>query len=340
MQRSNVDLKTVALKVTKHPSIWEQDYRWNVSLKKSDTKHGVDTKKAFDTTAVRRSKRSLPPANAEQIDEQDENVSSENGEELLNEYAKTEPQQKRFKDDDVRTTDNASVLKSPPTPKRNPFKTTNPCTNELLSPTRISKETNSLVKNQSPVKRIDFNKLQKLSRFDRTANTPSQQMLSHFFADKSPTHRNTIESETTNIYFHEDTTSKDDLIESNGVENETPSEKSDPFSVLNNYIFSQSNRVESDDSAVCLTSQTSSTTVQSMCESGSEMDSGTGIVETQIEISDESSNEAILETVDKDDCIEKPIEISDDEMVTGRVENRPKPKQTQSKPMDKKKTVS
>lgn len=330
------------MKPAKHPSIWEQDYRWNVSLKKDKTTKN-ETKKAFDTTAVRRSKRSLPPA--DQLDEQDENKSSENGEDLLNEYANlSEPQQKRFKDDDVQKTDDISVLKSPPTPKRNPFKTTNPCTNELLSPTRISRENNSLVRNQSPVKRIDYNKLQKLSRFDRTSTTSNQQTLSHFFSDKSPTPKKVTESEPTpQLYFHEDTTSKDDVIavdenEMESEENDTASEKmekSNPFAVLNNYVFSQSNRmIDSDDSAVCLTSQTSSTTVQSNGESGIEMDSAV-IVESQIDISSESSNGAMADLDEKNDCVEAAIEISDEEVVL-----KPKPKQTLSKPIEKKKTVS
>lgn len=315
-----------------------------MALKKPDTSK-TDTKKAaFDTTAVRRSKRSLPPANIEQSDEQDENtMSSGNGEDLLNEYANlAEPQQKRFKDDDVQTSDDASVLKSPPTPKRNPFKTTNPIVNELLSPTRISKENNSLVRNQSPVKRIDYNKLQKLSRFDRTTGSTNQHMLSQYFSGKSPTHQNTSESETPKLYFHEDTTNADEIVEEKCVKNEveeecgknkTPLEGSDPFTVLNKFMFTQSSRMESDDSAVCLTSQTSSTTVQSNCESNGEMDSA---VESQIEISSESSNDAMADSDDKNDCIEAPIEISDEEMAV----NRPKPKQTQSKAMDKKKTVS
>lgn len=98
---------------------------------------------------------------------------------------------KRFKEDiedpsiDVEMKKHEGEISSPSrkeTPKRNPFKKTKEYSNELLlSPTEITKENNSLIKNQSPVKKINYKRLEKLSRFNRTTVTAKQDVLSKFF---------------------------------------------------------------------------------------------------------------------------------------------------------------
>lgn len=360
------------MRVAKHPSIWQQDYRFNVSLNKPKT----DTKKVFDTTAVRRSKRSLPPQNASaELNADDQDISIERDEDIMNQYANlTEPQQKRFKDEMIEQTDEPSILKSPPTPKRNPFKTSNPCTNDLLSPTRISKENNSLVRNQSPVKRIDFNKIRKLSRFDRTAGSANQQTLSHFFAgDKSSpslqsprksTEMNGVskktsvesgisdheldESEEAPPYFHMKT--EEMTIDEKCDMEESPPKAilTDAYSALNKFLLAPKNRMESDDSAVCL-SQTSSVTVQSNVGSdeGESEDMETESEAPQIEVISDASNEPVLDAADESESVDAAIEISDEEVNSERslrnfaaVEIRTKANQPISKRVEKKKSVS
>lgn len=120
---------------------------------------------------------------------------SQNDDMVMNQYIiKSEPSQKRFKEDhviDEQSTDeeeNAAPPKEPTTPKRNPFKRSVSCKDELLSPTRISKENNSLVKTQSPVKKIDYGKLEKLSRFSRTVVSNKQHVtISRFFDSTAKT---------------------------------------------------------------------------------------------------------------------------------------------------------
>lgn len=358
IQKPTIDVK--AMKVAKHPSIWQQDYRWNVSLTKQPKS---DTQKVFDTTAVRRSKRSLPPQSAAELDD-DANQSVERSEDIMSQYAcLAAPEQKRFKDDTVEPTAEPPLLKSPPTPKRNPFKTSNPCTDELLSPTRISKENNSLVRNQSPVKRIDFNKIRKLSRFDRTTGAASQQTLSHFFAAGkgppallSPTMSNGLSAKSSitspghddtegaaPLYFHTESKVKVAADEIECVEKEVvpASVAADACNVLNNFMFASKNRVDSDDSAVCF-SQTSSVTVQSNAASdGDESDSmAAEVADAQIEMISDSSNE-------RNESADTAIEISDEEASSGRslTESAPvafktKASQPISKPMEKKKAVS
>lgn len=129
------------------------------------------------------------------IHNSDENLptESQNDELMLKQYMNlNEPSPKRFRedidnDDQSADTEETGVDDEPSkeetTPNRNPFKKTVFSKDPLLSPTRISCETNSLVKNQSPVKHIDYNKLAKLSKFKRTLIAPKEQpILSHFFS--------------------------------------------------------------------------------------------------------------------------------------------------------------
>lgn len=134
-------------------------------------------------------------------DSEDENLptESQNDDLVVNQYVNgQEPLQKRFKeqyDIDDRSTDEEKDAEpqkeSETTPNRNPFKKS-VCKDELLSPTRISKENNSLVKTQSPVKKIDYAKLGKLSRFGRTVVPQKQNVISRFF---NPTTETTVKTE-------------------------------------------------------------------------------------------------------------------------------------------------
>lgn len=130
-------------------------------------------------------------------DHDDDGISltPENDENLLGQYTNM---QKRFKDDSEleHTTSDEKYIqnlisignKSPPkqetaTTIRNPFKKPVQDMDVLLSPTKITKENSSLVKTQSPVKCIDFTKIGKISRFNRTYTPPvdKERVISKFF---------------------------------------------------------------------------------------------------------------------------------------------------------------
>lgn len=118
---------------------------------------------------------------------------AENIENLLNEYSKERKQpQKKYKvsveDMDVENETEARDIEcsSPPpkgtTSSRNPFKKEPNVSDNLHSPTRITSANSSLIKNQSPVKAIDYGRLTKLSRFNRTEIPQTQQnVTSRFF---------------------------------------------------------------------------------------------------------------------------------------------------------------
>lgn len=188
------------MKIAKHASIWHRDYRWTVSLNNAgDASH----QKPLTKPADKKPKKTLTPKrHIDAIeDSEDENLptESQNDELVMNQYINgQEPLQKRFKeqyDIDDRSTDEEKDAEpqkeNETTPNRNPFKTS-ACKDELLSPTRISKENNSLVKTQSPVKKIDFAKLGKLSRFGRTVVPQKQNVISRFFI---PTTETTVKTE-------------------------------------------------------------------------------------------------------------------------------------------------
>lgn len=174
------------LKVSKHPSIWNRDYRW--------TTNGMSTTQP-KLALVKKSPKPKPSKRfSEKFIESDDDetlpTESQNYDMILNQYVGSNaPLAKRFKDDiDSEDEPNGMASGQLPneqiTPNRNPFKKSDSCTDPLLSPTRISKENNSLVKTQSPVKLIDFGKLGKLSKFNRT-NLPKQRVNSRFF-DTTP----------------------------------------------------------------------------------------------------------------------------------------------------------
>lgn len=173
------------MKIAKHPSIWHRDYRWNIS-------QGTSSTLQAETVVTRRkSKRSIQAT--VECDENGENIpgDGENDENLLNEYAQIEAApEKRFKEDGEDSGDDEEMKKHDDEmssqsrkeiPNRNPFKKTVESSSELSSPTEITKENNSLIKNRSPVKKIDYKRLEKLSRFNRTVVTANQDVLSKFF---------------------------------------------------------------------------------------------------------------------------------------------------------------
>ncbi|EDS31270.1 exonuclease [Culex quinquefasciatus] len=79
---------------------------------------------------------------------------------------------------------------SPSKTKRNPFVVNSTSSNrrstpadQLLSPTKLTPETSSLLRNVSPVKRIEFKPTEKLSRFKRTVfANEGQKIISRFFS--------------------------------------------------------------------------------------------------------------------------------------------------------------
>lgn len=134
---------------------------------------------------------------------------SENSEDLLNEYMNvTQPPSKKFKDQsdsdaDDEESETIQVAKQTEklkiTPTRNPFKKQQQSTDEAVcpSPTKITAENSSLINNQSPVKRIDFAKLDKLSKFKRTVITEKQNVISRFFGSATSSSNGTSDSDAT-----------------------------------------------------------------------------------------------------------------------------------------------
>lgn len=144
-------------------------------------------------------KRKQPKKFTMEIEDSDDEPtdSAENSEDLLSAYttgytSTNQPPSKKFRE--------SFEMSSPPafepqSPKRNPFKV-KPNTSlllDILSPTKITRENSSLIRNQSPVKRIeyptpspvksiDYNKLQKLSKFQRTVISKEQNIISRFFS--------------------------------------------------------------------------------------------------------------------------------------------------------------
>lgn len=178
------------MKVCKHPSIWHRDYRWTTTMNGST--------QLPPNSVTRKSPRTSKRIIQKEI-ESDEDLPTEKQTDdlMLNQYISfSEPLQKRFKEDGDSDDQSAEAIENDDeeeemngdsgdepatTPKRNPFKKAVSCNEELLSPTRISKDNNSLVKTQSPVKHIDFRKLEKLSRFSRTLVPQKQRVISRFF---------------------------------------------------------------------------------------------------------------------------------------------------------------
>lgn len=161
------------------------------------------------TTSVRRPISRLL-TDDETEEENTEPQTEENSEDLLNQYTKvTQPPSKKFKDEIESDTDEEQVVneteKLKITPTRNPFKKQQPVESpNFQSPTKITKENSSLINNHSPVKRIDFAKLEKLSKFKRTVITEKQNVISRFFNSKTSSSNESSESETTSLHENSD----------------------------------------------------------------------------------------------------------------------------------------
>lgn len=195
------------VRIAKHPSIWDATIDLNFHRKKTVAAH--------QPTLLNMVKRSHPPSkpnqdDSPQIEDSDDDADGiTNSEELLSAYATVKsPPSKKFKDDydsDDQTTSAAPTFTSP---KRNPFKVSASSSShlmELLSPTKITKQNSSLIRNQSPVKRIeypnpspvkriDYKRLEKLSKFQRTIIPNKQNVLSRFFSNSTVTSA-TVKSE-------------------------------------------------------------------------------------------------------------------------------------------------
>lgn len=110
---------------------------------------------------------------------------AENTEDLLNEYSKErDPPQKKFKADveDIDEANREAEVHNVGATSRNPFKKESAVTDCCQSPTKITSANSSLIKNQSPIKMIDFRRVEKLSKFGRTVLSNKQNVLSRFFA--------------------------------------------------------------------------------------------------------------------------------------------------------------
>lgn len=179
------------LRVSKHPSIWKRDYRFVVSL------NGMAPSKPKTPVKKQPTPKKRIVETIEDSDDENLPTESQNDELVLNQYinAPNGPSPKRFKEYIEDDDDNESVekeancveepLKEDTTPTRNPFKKAVASKNEAVSLTTISKENNSLIKTQSPVKNIDYVRLEKISKFSRFNRTVlpnnGQQVLSRFF---------------------------------------------------------------------------------------------------------------------------------------------------------------
>lgn len=189
------------VKMSKHPSIWTRNYQWTTTLNSATTLNGATTSTAPVLAPAKPTKRIVDKLIESYDDDDDEKkpTESQSNDLLLNEYITlNEPMTKRFKDDiesdeksceaqenDQNDMDCGQSTSKQITPNRNPFKKSDSCTDELLSPTRISKENNSLVKTQSPVKRHDYRRLEKLGKIGKRGLTvvPNEQrVISRFFS--------------------------------------------------------------------------------------------------------------------------------------------------------------
>lgn len=132
------------------------------------------------------------------IEDSDDELNAADDSNLLNTYSiLKEPAAKKFKDNEGN--ENSANTSKSDSPKRNPFKVKAGSSThlmDLLSPTKITKENSSLIRNQSPVKRIeypnpspvkrmDYKKLEKLSKFQRTVISNKQNVISRFFCNST-----------------------------------------------------------------------------------------------------------------------------------------------------------
>lgn len=178
------------VKVCTKQSIWTRNYQWTKAV------NGATTSTAPALAPANKSPKAqkrIVDKLIESDEDDDEKLptESENNDLMLNQYINPNaPSSKRFKDDesDERDVDCQPSTSKQITPNRNPFKksSADSCVDPLLSPTRISKENNSLVKTQSPVKRYNYSRLEKLSKIGKrrglTVVSNEQRVISRFFS--------------------------------------------------------------------------------------------------------------------------------------------------------------
>lgn len=179
--------------------------------------------------------------------EDEDNDESINSDDLLSAYGckPFEPPAKKFKDLDIQAQPTSSTATSsniPESPKRNPFKiksNASPHLMELLSPTKITKENSSFIRNQSPVKRIeypnpspvkrmDYRKLEKLSRFQRTIIPKDQNVISRFFTNPP------VKPETSTKTERMDALKTEEAEQSTAIEKTEPEDDQDQMRALGN----------------------------------------------------------------------------------------------------------
>lgn len=208
------------LPAAKHPSIWQKGW------KNRPNGFGLQQTTLSQSQPLPARPRCKVPSPFVESDVDDEAAAMEEAEineDLLMEYSKErDPPPKKFKADaedfgETNETDtHALECTSPPprasTSSRNPFKKESAVSDVLNSPTRITSANSSLIKNQSPVKAIDFKRLSKLSKFNRTETTNKQNVISRFF--KEPQEKATNSAEK-GIAVAEVLATEEDVMEKN-----------------------------------------------------------------------------------------------------------------------------
>lgn len=204
--------------ITKHPSIWKNNYEGRISTCKPDIRKDIAILNSLKMAEV--VKRPVPNPEFEQAEQ------SESIDDVLEAYGikpkeqqpplkklcltmATGRQKKTIDFDEVQVLEDMEALENSPSKspvRRNPFQVTSSAPiainrrsvggDTLLSPTKLTPENSSFLRNVSPVKKIDFDskptilqtrtKSEKLSRFKRTViASDGQKVISRFFTGSS-----------------------------------------------------------------------------------------------------------------------------------------------------------
>lgn len=179
------------LTVAKHQSIWQKGWKSQTNGLQQTTL--LKTMSQSQPLPIRpKTSLPLPFIESDVDDEAMAQEDAKNAENLLNEYTNERNQpSKKFKaemddiemEDEIKPDDflcSSSPTKTFPS-NRNPFKKEPNVMGDFHSPTKITSANSSLIKNQSPIKQINFNRLEKLSRFSRTEISHKQNVISRFF---------------------------------------------------------------------------------------------------------------------------------------------------------------
>lgn len=217
------------VKVCRAASIWERSCLWTTTV------NGTATSTASVVAPINNSSKKqkrIVDKLIESDDDDDEKMPNEceNNDFMLNQYINpNEPSPKRFKDDENDQDCRPSTSKQI-TPNRNPFKKSDSCVDPLLSPTRISTENNSLVKTQSPVKRYNYSRLEKLGKIGKrgglTVVSNDQRVISRFFtANQNEVAAAAIAKSDSGIQEDSGATNEDDV----GVKAESNAQMKSPI---------------------------------------------------------------------------------------------------------------